>query len=160
MEERLTHLREERSLYSHDGIHDSQTHLAAPPFFYEQLRREIALSVRTQISFSAIKIIFERNIFEGEVPNVGAEDILRFSCQLRTLTRSEDCIGRLGINECVILISAGEVSAQRLISRLHATQLLSVNQTLQISLSMVTSLPGETGLELLNRLDKAPLSTH
>ena len=160
MEERLTHLRQERSLYSHDGIHDSQTHLAAPPFFYEQLRREIALSVRTRISVSVIKIIFEKNISGGEIPTVGAEDILRFSCELRTLTRSEDCIGRLGINECVILISGGEVLARPLLSRLHATHLLCVNQTLQISLSMVTSHPGETGLELLNRLDKAPLSTH
>ena len=160
MEERLTHSLGDSPPFSHDGIHDSQTHLAAPPFFYEQLRREIALSVRTQISFSAIKIIFERNIFEGQVSKVGAEDILRFSNELRTLTRSEDCIGRLGINECIILISAGEVSARRLISRLHASQLLSVNHTLQISLSMVTSHPGETGLELLNRLDKAPLSTH
>lgn len=160
MEERLTHLREGGSLYSHDGIHDSQTHLATPPFFYEQLRREVALSIRSQISFSAIKIIFERNIVAGQAPNIGAEDILRFSCELRTLTRSEDCIGRLGINECVILISDGEIPAQRLISRLQTTPSLCVNQTLHISLSMVTSHLGESGLELLNRLDQTPLSTH
>jgi len=160
MEERLAHLREGRSLYSHDGIRDSQTHLAAAPFFYEQLRREIALSIRTQISFSAIKITFQRNLINGEVPNVGAEDILRFSCELRALTRSADCIGRLGINECVILISGGEIPARQLISRLQTTPSLLVNHTLHISLSMVTSRLDETGLELLNRLDQTPLSTH
>lgn len=112
------------------------------------------------MSFSAVKIIFERILVEGQVPNVGAEDILRFSCELRTLTRSEDCVGRLGINECVILVSDGEIPARRLISRLHAAPSLCVNATLHISLSMVTSRPGESGLELLNRLDQAPLSTH
>jgi len=58
MEERLTHLSGKSPLFSHNGIHDSQTHLAAPPFFYEQLRRQVALSLRTQISFSAVKITF------------------------------------------------------------------------------------------------------
>lgn len=134
--------------------------MAAAPFFYEQLRREVALSIRSQISFSAIKITFQRNIVEGQVPKVDAEDILRFSCELRTLTRSADCIGRLGINECVILVSDGEIPAQQLISRLQTTPSLSVNHTLHISLSMVTSRLGESGLELLNRLDQTPLSTH
>ena len=160
MEERLTHWPEHSPLFSHDGIHDSQTHFAAPPFFYEQLRREVALSVRTQISFSLIKIIFKRNSVGGQAPHVGAEDILRFSCELLTQTRSEDCIGRLGINECVILVSDGEIPARRLISRLHTAPSLCVNATLHISLSMVTSHLGESGLELLNRLDQAPLSTH
>ena len=160
MEMRLTHLSGKSPLFSHDGIHDSQTHLAAPPFFYEQLRREVALSMRTQMSFSVVKITFTPRIVDGERQQVSAEDILRFSCELRTLTRSSECIGRLGVNECVVLISDGEIAAQQLILRLRSTPSLSVNHTLQISLSMATSLSGESGLELLNRLDKAPLSTH
>ena len=92
--------------------------------------------------------------------SVSAEDILKFSCELRTLTRSEDCIGRLGINECVMLIADGELAARELVSRLHSTSTLSLTERLHISISMVTSLRGETGLELLNRLDEAPLSTH
>ena len=160
MEERLTHLGGHSPLFSHDGIHDSQTHLAAPPFFYEQLRREVARSMRTQISFSAVKITFTPRIVDGESHQVSAEDILRFSCELRTLIRASECIGRLGVNECVVLISDGEIAAQQLITRLRSTPSLSVNHTLQISLSMVTSLHGESELELLNRLDKAPLSTH
>jgi len=160
METRLTYVPENGLPYSHDGIHDSQTHLAAPALFYEQLRREIALSTRTQIHISAVKIIFERNLASQKISSVRAEDILRFSCELRELTRTEDCIGRLGINECVILISGGEIPAQQLMSRLRASQSLSVNHTLRISLSMVTATHGENGLELLNRLDLEPLSTH
>ena len=160
MEERLTHLPMDDSLFSHDGIRDSQTHLAAPALFYELLRRQVALSARSEKSFSAVKITFIRRELREKSESVGAEDILKFSCELRTLTRSEDCIGRLGINECVVLIADGELAAQQLVSRLHSASALSIKESLQISISMVTSLRGETGLELLNRLDEAPLSTH
>ncbi|MFZ4108065.1 MAG: hypothetical protein ACOYK4_03580 [Candidatus Planktophila sp.] len=159
MEERLTHQGVHSPLFSHDGIHDSQTHLAAPSFFYEQLRREVALSKRSNISFSVIKVIFSRFSEDGVRPQIQAVDILRFSCELQTLTRTEDCIGRLGINECVILVSDGHGAAERLITRLQSTQSLSLNRTLEISTAMVTSLIGESGLALLNRLDLQPLST-
>lgn len=159
MEERLTHLYGHNPLFSHDGIYDSQTHLVAPPFFYEQLRREVALSLRTEHSFSLVKIVFDKRPSGIETQPIRAEDILHFSCELRSLTRGSECIGRLGINECVILVSEGENAAQRLISRLYSTPSLLVNHTLQISLSMVSSLPGEGGLEMLNRLDRAALST-
>ncbi|MCX6440333.1 MAG: GGDEF domain-containing protein [Actinobacteria bacterium] len=160
MEERLTHLGKGSPLFSHDGIHDSQTHLAAPSFFYEQLRRQIALSVRSRISFSLVKVVFDKSSGEGVSATIGAEDILRFSCELKSLTRTEDCIGRLGINECLIIISDGKSAAERLISRLLTAQSLSVNHTLRISISAVTSHSGENGLSLLNRLDLQPLSTH
>lgn len=147
-------------LFSHDGIHDSQTHLAAPSFFYEQLRREIALSMRSTIRFSVIKVVFDKSTAEGVNPTIGADDILRFSCELKNLTRTEDCIGRLGVNECLIIISDGTSAAERLISRLLSAQSLSLNHTLRISISMVTSRSGESGLNLLNRLDLQPLSTY
>ncbi|MTA80297.1 MAG: hypothetical protein F2954_03035 [Actinobacteria bacterium] len=160
MEERLTHLSENTSLFSHDGIRDAQTHLASPAFFYELLRRQVALASRSGMSFSAVKITFKRlDAGDGFNP-VNAEDILKFSYELRTLTRSEDCIGRLGINECVVLVCDGEVAARQLISRLRSAPELSINHGLNIELSMVTSLSGETGLQLLNRLDETPLSTH
>ena len=157
---RLTHLGEQSPLFSHDGIHDSQTHFAAPPFFYEQLRRQVALSARTTLSFSVIKISFEKNPMGTAGSTIGAEDVLRFSCELHSLARTEDCIGRTGINECLILITDGEVAARQLISRLDSAPSLCLNNTLHISLSMVTSLCGESGLDLLNRLDTAALSTH
>ena len=148
------------SLFSHDGIRDSQTHLAAPALFYELLRRQVALSSRSETSFSAVKITFTRRALHKEFQAVSAEEILKFTCELRILTRSEDCIGRLGINECVALIANGELAARQLVSRLHSSSALSLKESLHISISMVTSLRGETGLQLLNRLDEAPLSTH
>jgi GGDEF domain-containing protein len=160
MEERLTHVSTRDPLFSHDGIHDSQTHLAAPQFFYEQLRRQIALAVRNQICFCLIKITFTKLPLHGQLTPVSAEDILHFSFELKKLTRTEDCIGRLGINECVILLADGELSARKLISRLYATPSLYVNNSLHIAISMVTSHSNETGLNLLKRLDYAPLSTH
>lgn len=151
---------EHAALFSHDGIRDAQTHLAAPAFFYELLRRQVALASRSGLSFSAVKITFKRHdAGDGYYP-VNAEDILKFSYELRALTRSEDCIGRLGINECVVLICDGELAARQLISRLRSAPQLSINHDLHIDLSMVTSLRGETGLQLLNRLDEASLSTH
>ena len=53
----------------------------------------------------------------------------------------------------------GEGAAKQMLSRLHLTPSLTVNGSLHISLSMVTSFPSESGLEILNRLDQAPLST-
>jgi len=160
MEERLTHSREENPLFSHDGIRDSQTHLAAPTFFYELLRRQVALSSRSEVSFSAIKITFIRRELMEKSQAVSAEDILKFSVELRTLTRSEDCIGRLGINECVVLVADGELAARQLVTRLESASVLSLKESLHIGLSMVTSLRGETALDLLARLDEEPLSTH
>ena len=153
-------MRGESPLFSHDGIHDSQTHLAAPSFFYEQLRREIAIAKRSKANLSLIKIVFERNIVDNLRISVSAEDILHFSLELLRLTRNSECIGRLGINECVILISDGETAAKKMLSRLHVAPSLTVNGSLHISLSMVTSFPSESGLEILNRLDLALLSTH
>jgi GGDEF domain-containing protein len=160
MEERLTHLGNHSPLFSHDGIHDSQTHLAAPSFFYEQLRREVALSLRSTINFSLIKVVFNKLDAPGIVTAIGAADILHFSSELQMLTRTEDCIGRIGINECLIIISDGKSSAEHLIERLHGATSLKVENTLEISISMVTSSTGESGLNLLNRLDREPLSTY
>ena len=81
-------------LYSHDGIHDSQTHLASPSYFYEQLRREISYATRTGKPLALIKVVF----VNPESEQVRAADILHFSYELSQLTRHEDCIGRLGIN--------------------------------------------------------------
>jgi len=160
MEERLTHLSKNTPLFSHDGIRDAQTHLASPAFFYELLRRQVALASRSGMSFSAVKITFKRLDAGDLFHAVNSEDILKFSYELRTLTRSEDCIGRLGINECVVLICDGELAARQLISRLRSAPQLSINHDLHVELSMVTSLRGETGLQLLNRLDEVSLSTH
>ena len=140
-------------LFSHDGIHDSQTHLASPSFFYEQLRREISWAARTQKPLALVKILFDNS----ESERVGAGDILHFSYELTQLTRSEECIGRLGINEVVIIVRDGHSHAEQLVQRLLDSTSLNVERSLQIKISKIYAEGGEDSLTLLERLDRAKL---
>lgn len=137
-------------LFSHDGIHDSQTHLASAPYFYDQLRREIAFATRTGTPLALIKVVFDN----PESEQVRAADILHFSFELTQLTRREDCIGRLGINEVVIIVRNGELHAELFLQRLIAAKSLSVNDSLQIKLSLIYGKADEDALKLLDRLDQ------
>ena len=140
-------------LFSHDGIHDSQTHLASPSYFYEQLRREIAFASRSGKALALIKVVFSNPDSE----QVRAHDILHFSYELTQLTRREDCIGRLGINEVVIIVRDGEQNAQLFLRRLLDSTSLSVNHSLQINMAIVFGHANEDPLNLLDRLDRAEL---
>ena len=143
-------------LYSHDGIHDSQTHLASPTYFYEQLRSEIALASRTNNPLALIKVVFNN----PESDQVRAHDILHFSYELTQLTRREDCIGRLGINEVVIIVRDGHNNAELFLQRLLDSTALSVNHSLKISMAIVYSRTNEDALKLLDRLDRTELVLH
>jgi GGDEF domain-containing protein len=140
-------------LFSHDGIHDSQTHLASPTYFYDQLRREISLATRTDKPIALIKILFE-NPNSGQVR---AYDILHFSYELTQLTRQEDCVGRLGINEVVIIVRDGCGNADLFVKRLLDSTTLTVNHTLRIRIATVFAHKNEDPLKLLDRLDRAEL---
>lgn len=140
-------------LFSHDGIHDSQTHLASPSYFYEQLRREIAMATRSGKPLALIKVVFAN----PESEQVRAHDILHFSYELTQLTRNEDCIGRLGINEVVIIVRDGEKNAQLFLQRLLDSTSLTVNHSLQIQMAIVFCHENEDALKLLDRLDRAEL---
>ena len=140
-------------LFSHDGIHDSQTHLSSPSYFYEQLRREISLAARTHKPLALVKIHFEN----PESEQVRAQDILHFSFELSQLTRSEECIGRLGVNEVVIIVRDGHSHAEQLVQRLLASTSLTVDKTLQIKVSQIFAEENEGSLQMLERLDQAAL---
>lgn len=140
-------------LFSHDGIHDSQTHLSSPSYFYEQLRREISLASRTNKPLALVKILFE-NPDSGQVR---AQDILHFSFELSQLTRSEECIGRLGINEVVIIVRDGRSHAEHLVQRLLDSTSLTVDKTLHIKVSQICAEENEGSLQMLERLDRATL---
>ena len=140
-------------LFSHDGIHDSQTHLASPSYFYEQLRREISLATRTGKPIALIKILFENPQSE----QVRAEDILHFSYELAKLTRQEDCVGRLGVNEIVIIVRDGCINAELFVNRLLDATSLTVNHSLRIQIATVFAHDNEDSLKLLDRLDHADL---
>ena len=140
-------------LFSHDGIHDSQTHLASPTYFYDQLRREISLATRTDKPIALIKILFDN----PDSDQVRAHDILHFSYELTQLTRQEDCIGRLGVNEVVIIVRDGRGNAELLMKRLLDSTSLTVKHTLQIRIATVYAQNNEDSLKLLDRLDRAEL---
>ena len=140
-------------LFSHDGIHDSQTHLASPTYFYDQLRREISLATRTDKPIALIKIVFDN----PDSDQVRAHDILHFSYELTQLTRLEDCIGRLGVIEVVIIVRDGRGNAELLMKRLLDATTLTVKHTLQIRIAIVHANSNEDSLKLLDRLDRAEL---
>jgi GGDEF domain-containing protein len=140
-------------LFSHDGIHDSQTHLSSPSYFYEQLRREILFATRTQKPLALVKILFTNPKSE----QVQAHDVLHFAYELTQLTRQEECVGRLGINEVVIIVRDGASHAEQLVQRLLKSTSLTVDHTLQIKVSTVVAAEHETSLSLLARLDRAEL---
>ena len=142
-------------LFSHDGIHDSQTHLASPTYFYDQLRREISLATRTDKPIALIKILFDN----PDSDQVRAHDILHFSYELAQLTRQEDCIGRLGVNEVVIIVRDGGGNAELFVKRLLDATTLTVNHTLNIRIATVYARNNEDSLKLLDRLDRAELVT-
>ena len=161
MEERLTHRGHQNSLFSHDGIHDSQTHLAAPSYFYELLEQEIAISDRSGVAFSLIRIVFRKaRLIDSQLNEaIDAADILYFSEALKDLTRKQDCVARLGINECVILVKANSSNVEILLTRLISAPHLTVENSLIILAASVEFQIGEGALTLLNRLDLASLST-
>ena len=148
-------LREDTMLFSHDGIHDSQTHLASPSYFYDQLRREISLATRTEKPLALIKILFDNPGSD----QVRAYDILHFSFELTQLTRREDCIGRLGVNEVVIIVRDGAGNAELFVNRLLDATSLTVNHTLHIRIGVVLAHNNEDSLKLLDRLDRAEFVT-
>jgi len=142
-------------LFSHDGIHDSQTHLSSPSYFYEQLRREVLIAARTQRPLALVKVLFTN----PKSDQVRAHDVLHFAYELTQLTRQEECIGRLGINEVLIIVRDGAAHAELLVQRLLQATSLTVDHTLQIKLSIVLGVEHETSLSLLGRLDRAELHT-
>ena len=143
-------------LFSHDGIHDSQTHLSSPSYFYEQLRREILFASRSQKPLALVKIRFTN----PKSDQVRAHDVLHFAYELTQLTRQEECVGRLGINEVVIIVRDGASNAEQLVQRLLKSTSLTVDHTLQIKVSTVIGAEHETSLSLLGRLDQAQLNSN
>jgi GGDEF domain-containing protein len=141
-------------LFSHDGIHDSQTHLSSPSYFYEQLRREILIAARTNKPLALVKILFSN----PKSDQVRAHDVLHFAYELTQLTRQEECVGRLGINEVVIIVRDGKSHAEQLVQRLVTATSLTVDRTLQIKVSIILGTENETSLSLLARLDRAEVS--
>lgn len=148
--------------FSHDGLRDSLTMLAAPPYFYENLRRELATAERNRSRFTLIRF----QLFpEDEQASISSEEsqyelaILSFSEILKTSVRAEDLCARLGRFEFTVILKApvnvAESLALRVIGIWNGHRELS--KTALCKAAIVTVKIGESSLEILNRLDNQEL---
>lgn len=150
--------------FSHDGLRDSLTHLAAPPYFYENLRRELAALERNKSRLSLIKFLVapieiqSENALDGIQNNDSKYEsaILSFAEVLKASTRAEDLCARLGIFEFTLILKGAEDVAQSLARRV-LNAWAEENFTCQFSIVAVKN--GESSLEILNRLDNQELSS-
>jgi GGDEF domain-containing protein len=140
-------------IYSHDGIKDSLTHLAAPPYFYENLRREIASSARSGRPLSVIKFIVQSNGTSYE------DSILQFADLLSRNFREEDLLARMGLFEFMLLIRENESVAEQMSQRFISYWALNGSKTLTPGYALVTDGHKEGALALLERLDLCSLIT-
>ena len=140
--------------FSHDGIHDSLTQLFSATYFYEELARQIALSERNGAKFSIIRCVLR-------VQNSNEQDFeaISFAHLLSSITRKNECVARMAENEYAILLPENEFNASIALSRIVRAHNASESTMATLSTSIVQHQAKESSLELLNRLDKTPLST-
>ena len=149
--------------FSHDGLRDSLTHLAAPPFFYENLRRDLATADRNKSRITLIR--FQIYPAQDRLENGDEEEnqvqhshyevaILAFSEILKSNIRVEDLCARLGRFEFTLILRAGhevaDILARRVLMEWRNEQFICKS-------SHVSAIIGESSLELLNRLDNQEL---
>jgi len=152
--------------FAHDGLRDSLTHLAAPPYFYENLRRELATASRnkTQLTLIRFQILeVEGDDERGDEARDGLLNksdslyevaILSFAEFLKSVTRAEDLCARLGRLEFTLILRAsaevGEGLSRRVLDGWKMDSFLCKS-------SLVIAILGESSLAVLNRLDNQEL---
>ena len=154
--------------YSHDGIRDSLTQLAAPTLFYEELRRELARANRGQESICLVRFVLQPTDLKSAVDGFDSDSlyedvILSFASTLTRHCREEDLCARLGELEFVSILHGAELAALRLIARISeswrgdlARRRTALDRySISLATSSVVSHPMESSLELLDRLDFA-----
>lgn len=158
--------------YSHDGIRDSLTQLAAPTLFYEELRRALARANRQEEAICLVRFVLKPtdqstspkpNAHESALDSMYEEAILSFAQTLTRLCREEDVCARMGQLEFVSILPGAELAPLRLISRISASwrddlarrRGSMLNESLRLKTSYVVSRPLEVALDLLDRLDLA-----
>jgi GGDEF domain-containing protein len=134
------------SNFSHDGIHDTFTNLAAPNYFYEELNRLVARYERSQAEFRIINISFVgiKNGFESE--------ILEMAAMLCSLLRGEDLAARLGNFEFGLLINGSHYES--LMQRILENWKISVDNKISLNFKIGAPQPGCSALQLLNKMDE------
>ena len=145
--------------FSHDGLHDSLTRLAAPPYFYESLKREISIATRSKSAISVIRYLLEPTPMDAELTSspVYDETVIAFADLLSYSFRLEDYKARLGEREFVVLIQGSEDLSLQVSQRLIALWAIEGRPDVGIGYSSVTYQLGERALEVMNRLDSCEL---
>jgi GGDEF domain-containing protein len=127
---------------THDGRHDSQTDLLAPPLYYQEMARELARFQRSAIELCAIRL---------ELPATSTiDDIVAFADVLSNSARAEDLIARIGEFEFALFVRGDLSVVEKFIAR--------IDFAIEISYACVAPIAGEATLELLNRLDQIELT--
>ena len=157
-------------MFSHDGIMDSLTRLAAPPLFYEELHRELSRYERSGDPFSIIRLVLpskanSHGTQRSSDVSTYEMEILNFSETLTRLSRREDMCARIGEREFAILLRGPERVAMNFIERVNSKWIVAIEASLadggtaylDFLSAHVVSQAGESALELLNRLDCQPL---
>ena len=141
-------------VFSHDGLRDSLTRVAAPPFFYESLKREISLSERSESTITAVtfRLISEQPIYD--YPLVAFSEIAGRALRL------EDHIARMGTNNFVVLITGDNYVAEQVCARISSQWTLEGIPDIFLLYAWVSHEAGESALDLLNRLDGQTLKTN
>jgi GGDEF domain-containing protein len=149
--------------FSHDGLRDSLTHLAAPPYFYENLRRDLATAERNKSRLTLIRFqLFPikelpliTELQENEIQqSIYEVTILSFAELLKSNIRAEDLCARLGRFEFTLILRAGEDVARSLLMRVLQQW---ENEIFMCKTSFTPAKLGESSLEILNRLDNQEL---
>ena len=140
--------------FTHDGLHDSLTHLAAPPYFYENLRRDIASADREKSRLTLIKFVLQ-DLSGNDVSQSKYEiAVITFAEILKTSIRSQDLCARLGLLEFTLILKSSAVIGISLAERiLDGVDL----DGFECSYSILEVSPKESSLEILNRLDNQEL---
>jgi GGDEF domain-containing protein len=142
-----------RMVFSHDGLRDSLTRVAAPPFFYESLKREISLSERNQSAITAMTFKLESKHTIDDYPLIAFAEIAARAIRL------EDHIARMSINSFILLITGDIEVAEQIASRISSLWTLEGIPAISLHYAWVSHQVGESALEFLNRLDGEALIT-
>jgi GGDEF domain-containing protein len=98
--------------FAHDGLRDSLTHLAAPPYFYENLRRELVTASRNKTRLTLIRFQLDSPELTQKSPEESESlyetAILSFAEFLKGVTRAEDLCARLGQFEFTLILKASQ----------------------------------------------------
>jgi hypothetical protein len=143
--------------FSHDGLRDSLTHLAAPPYFYENLRRELTSATRNESSLTLVRFQLFSNADSHVISDQDSKyeiAIISFAELIKSATRAEDLCARLGKFEFTLILKA-PIEVGMLLSLRVSKSWNSENFLCQSAL--VQAQRGENSLEILNRLDSQEL---